>query len=110
MRRSSATNLRKTRVRTGSTPRHPRRTLGAAAVATLVGGTLAAAGGPAVPARASVEPVATPIPLTSVPSDGSTNIRTEVPVSVTAQSGEKLAAVVLAGPDGAAVPGTLNPD
>ncbi|NUP50783.1 MAG: L,D-transpeptidase [Catenulispora sp.] len=94
-------------MRTGTTPRHPRRTLGAAAVVTLVGGTLAAAG---APAGAAVEPVATPIPLTSVPSDGSTNIRTEVPVSVTAQSGEKLAAVVLAGPDGATVPGTLNPD
>ncbi|NUR60357.1 MAG: L,D-transpeptidase [Catenulispora sp.] len=103
-------------MRTGSTPRHPsqprhaRRALGAAAVATLVGGTLAAATGPAGAARTAVEPVATPIPLTSVPSDGATNIRTEVPVSVTAQSGEKLAAVVLAGPDGVAVPGSLNPD
>ncbi|GAA1993572.1 L,D-transpeptidase [Catenulispora subtropica] len=96
-------------MRTGTTPRHPRRTLGVAAVATLVGGTLASGAVPLV-ARAAVEPVATPIPLTSVPSDGATNIRTEVPVSVTAQSGEKLAAVVLAGPDGRAVPGSLNPD
>ena len=103
-------------MRTGSTPRrpsrprHPHRALGAAAVATLVGGTLAAATGPAGLARAAVQPVATPIPLTSVPSDGATNIRTEVPVSVTAQSGDKLAAVLLAGPDGVPVPGSLNPD
>jgi lipoprotein-anchoring transpeptidase ErfK/SrfK len=115
-------------VRTG-TPRHARRTLGVAAVATMVGGTLAAAGpvGASSIAAAStgaasfgaasfgsghaaVEPVATPIPLTSMPSDGATNIRTEMPVSVTAQSGEKLAGVVLAGPDGVAVPGSLNPD
>src|SRR4051794_24594046 len=129
MHRSSVTNLRKSRVRT-RTPRHARRTLGAAAVATLVGGTLAAAGGPAGASssaaasfgtasfsaaslgsvRAAVEPVTTPIPLTSMPNDGATNIRTEMPVSVTAQSGEKLAGVVLAGPDGLAVPGSLNPD
>ncbi|MFL6114240.1 MAG: Ig-like domain-containing protein [Catenulispora sp.] len=111
-------------MRTG-TPRHARRTLGAAAVATLVGGALAAATDPAGAssaaaaslaaasfgsAHAAVEPVATPIPLTSMPGDGATDIRTEMPVSVTAQSGEKLAGVVLAGPDGVAVPGSLNPD
>ena len=57
-----------------------------------------------------MQPVASPIPLTSVPSDGATGIRTEVPVSVTAQSGEKLAAVTLAAPDGSVVPGSLNPE
>ncbi|WP_194906575.1 L,D-transpeptidase [Catenulispora rubra] len=95
-------------MRTG-TPRHTRRTLGVAAVATLLGGALGSAAAPGA-ANATVQPVATPIPLTSVPSDGSTGIRTEVPVSVTAQSGEKLAAVTLAAPDGNAVPGSLNPE
>lgn len=94
-------------MRTG-TPRH-RRTLGAAAAATLIGGTLGSAALPGI-ANATVQPVATPIPLTSVPSDGATGIRTEVPVSVTAQSGERLAAVTLAAPDGAPVPGSLNPE
>jgi lipoprotein-anchoring transpeptidase ErfK/SrfK len=108
MHRTTVTNLRNTRVRTG-TPRQHRRTLGVAAVATLIGGTLGSAALPGA-ASASVQPVASPIPLTSVPSDGATGIRTEVPVSVTAQSGEKLAAVVLAGPDGVAVPGSLNPE
>jgi lipoprotein-anchoring transpeptidase ErfK/SrfK len=108
MHRISVTNMRKTRVRTG-TPRQHRRTLGVAAVATLIGGTFGSAAMPPA-ASASVQPVANPIPLTSVPTDGATGIRTEVPVSVTAQSGEKLAAVVLAGPDGAAVPGSLNPE
>jgi lipoprotein-anchoring transpeptidase ErfK/SrfK len=107
MHRSSATNLRKTRVRTG-TPRHPRRALGVAAVATLIGGALgwAAVSGAA---NATVKPVATPIPLTSVPTDGATGIHTEVPVSVTAQSGELLASVTLAAPDGSTLPGSLNP-
>ncbi|MBS2535095.1 L,D-transpeptidase family protein [Catenulispora sp. NF23] len=95
-------------MRTG-TPRHPRRTLGVAAVATLLGGALGSAAVPG-PASATVQPVATPIPLTSVPTDGATNIRTEVPVSVTAQAGERLADVTLAAPDGAAIPGSLNPD
>lgn len=107
MHRISVTNLRKTRVRTG-TPRRPRRTLGAAAFATLLGGVLGSAAVPGA-AHATVQPVATPIPLTSVPVDGATGIRTEVPVSVTAQSGERLAAVTLAAPDGAGVPGSLNP-
>lgn len=95
-------------MRTG-TPGHSRRTLGAAAVATLVGGALSSAALPGL-ANATVQPVATPIPLTSVPSDGATGIRTEVPVSVTAQSGERLAAVTLAAPDGTPVPGSLNPE
>jgi lipoprotein-anchoring transpeptidase ErfK/SrfK len=100
--------MRKTRVRTGI-PRHPRRSLGVAAVATLLGGALGSAAAPGT-ATATVQPVANPIPLTSVPSDGATGIRTEVPVSVTAQSGEKLAAVTLAAPGGDSVPGTLNPE
>ena len=95
-------------MRTG-TPRHPRRTLGVAAVATLIGGALGSAAVPGT-ANATVQPVATPIPLTSVPSDGSTGIRTEVPVSVTAQSGDQLASVTLAAPDGTAVPGSLSPE
>jgi len=95
-------------VRTGN-PCHRRRTLGAAAVATLLGGALGSAAVPGT-ASATVQPVATPIPLTSVPVDGATGIRTEVPVSVTAQSGEQLASVTLAAPDGATVPGSLNPE
>jgi len=108
MHRTTATNLRNARVRTGN-PCHRRRTLGAAAVATLLGGALGSAAVPGT-ASATVQPVATPIPLTSVPVDGATGIRTEVPVSVTAQSGEQLASVTLAAPEGATVPGSLNPE
>ena len=90
--------------------RHCRRAFGAAAVATLVGGLLGGAADPRALAHAAVQPAASPILLSSQPGDGSTDIRTEVPVSVTAQSGEKLASVVLSGPDGVPIPGSLNPD
>lgn len=77
--------------------------LGALASAALV--VTSGAG----PGAAATEPVAVPIPLTSTPADGAADVHTEIPVTVKALAGEQLAAVTLAGPDGVAVTGTLDP-
>lgn len=94
-------------MRTGT----PNRSItGLAAVATLVTGALACGSPLAAAADTAVQPVAVPVPLTSSPSDGAADVHTEIPVSVTATAGEKLALVVLAAPDGSSVPGTLSAD
>ena len=104
----AAENVRKSKVRTATAREGLTcRARGVAAVAAMAAGVVAA-GAPV--ASATAQPVATPVPLTSNPADGATNIPTEIPVSVTATAGEKLAAVTLAGPDGTSVPGTLNAD
>jgi lipoprotein-anchoring transpeptidase ErfK/SrfK len=100
-------SVRNKKVRTGT----PNRSItGLAAMATLVTGALACGSPQATAADTAVQPVAVPVPLTSSPNDGAADVHTEIPVSVTAGSGEKLALVTLAAPDGGSVPGTLNPD
>jgi lipoprotein-anchoring transpeptidase ErfK/SrfK len=108
MERIVVKSVRNTKVRTGTAQQGiTGKVRGVAALAALAAGAMAAVA-TATTAEATAQPVSTPVPLTSSPSDGATDIHTEIPVSVTAQSGEKLAAVTLAGPDGKAVPGSLN--
>jgi lipoprotein-anchoring transpeptidase ErfK/SrfK len=97
--------LRERKVRPGTTHRGgiAGTTLGVVALAAF------ATASTSPPAVATTEPAASPVPLSSTPADGATGVRTEIPVTVTASAAERLASVAVAGPDGKALPGSLDP-